>query len=356
MSSSTSSSSRALPARGVPDLEASTAETATNSADISSSSIDSASPDAIPDVPRILFEDHHLLALYKPPGLVMHAATGHETGLVEWLRNQLARRSGSQKPRHPVSPVHRLDRDTSGVVLFGKTEAALRKMARQFEHGEVEKHYLVLCKGVTHKKGRIDVPLLIRPSPQRIEGKRIEGKRIENTHIDGKQATPDTSTKPKPGHDGEKEEALTLYRRLRYVKGLSLLLVQPRTGRMHQIRRHLRAIGHPVAGDPRWGEVKFNRFLLKFGLKRPFVHAATLSFLHPISGEAVVIKAPLPIGLSSVLTGLKFEPLQGWPGMGDGSEGDAGEIEAGELEASQNMAEPETSDEGLQPVTTPEEV
>lgn len=298
-------------------MSSSTSSTEAPASDLEASAI---------DVPRILFEDHHLLALYKPPGLVMHAATGHEVGLVEWLREQLASRTASEgpsflTPRHAVSPIHRLDKDTSGVVLFGKTDAALRKMARQFEHGEVEKHYLVLCKGVTHKKGRIDIPLLVRPHPQEHLSTRAPKKAPEPPQApDGTakalpRKAPPHATQAKDAQ--EKEDALTLYRRLRYVKGVSLLLVQPRTGRTHQIRRHLRAIGHPVAGDPRWGEVKFNRFLFKFGLKRPFVHASTLSFLHPISGEPVVIKAGLPVGLEAVLEGLKFEPLTGWPGMGD---------------------------------------
>lgn len=269
--------------------------------------------------PHILFEDHHLLAINKPAGLVVHAGTGHEAGLVELLRLFLQARAGGKKQKYEVAPIHRLDRDTSGIVLIGKTEAALRKMARVFEHGEVEKHYLVLCKGKAHKKGKIDVPLLTRPSPKAQAALRRE---LEALAEDGMGVGNVPTGQPL------KEEALTLYRRVSFVRGLSLLLVHPKTGRMHQIRRHLKAIGHPLAGDDRWGDVRFNRFLEHRGLKRPFIHAASLSFLHPITGEPVLLRAPLPLELEQVLQRLEFPPLL--PPYGSGLGGKVEEVKQAE--------------------------
>ena len=254
--------------------------------------------------PRILFEDDHFIAVDKPAGVVVHAGTGHREGVVEQLRAALAKRRHAGRGAERVAPVHRLDRDTSGVLLFGKDEEALRRMARLFESGEVEKQYLVLCKGITHKKGKIDVPLLARPLP----GRREEAGRELDFDDEVVDAEPDLEA---PGK--KKEEALTTYRRLIFVKGLSLLVVRPHTGRTHQIRRHLRSIGHPVAGDPRWGDERFNYFLERHKLDRIFIHAAALTFVHPFTGEAVTLRSTLPPGLMAVLESLGFDrPRPPW--------------------------------------------
>ncbi len=274
----------------------------------------------MPEPIRILFEDHHLIAIDKPAGMVVHRGTGHHAGLVEKLREVLGQRPGGAREASIVAPVHRLDRETSGVVMFGKTEAGLRKMARLFESGEIEKNYLVLCKGVTHKKGRITIPLLARPRADR-------APRDKQEHWDDEEERsllpPDVSAESvafEPlGEDKKLLEALTTYRKLIQVPGLSLLVVQPRTGRTHQIRRHLRSIGHPVAGDVRWGDPRCNRFLAHHQLTRPFIHAAMLSFPHPITRAPMTLWAPLPTLLQEVLASLGFAPLR--PPWGPSIEG-----------------------------------
>lgn len=237
-------------------------------------------------VVNILFEDDFLVIVDKPSGVAIHRGQGHEDqNLLDLLRAQLAQRGAADVDE--LAPVHRLDRDTSGIVAFGRSAVVTRSFHEALAKGEVRREYLALVQGVAHRKGTIRVPLA-RP-----------GRR--------------------PGtEEGEPQEAETRYRRLRYSRTATLLRVRPRTGRPHQIRRHLKSIGHPVAGDERWGDVRFNRWIQRHHLlTRMFLHAAALSFPHPISGIPLTLRAPLPSALVEVLASLGFEPLSEADDAGD---------------------------------------
>lgn len=233
--------------------------------------------------PRILLSDDFLVAVDKPSGMVVHRGTGHEgDDLRSWLMARL--KSQGHADTEQLSPAHRLDRDTSGVVLFGRGPVANRFLQEALTAGQVKKTYLALVQGVAHRKGRIDTPLAPPDGP---------GPR-------GRSAPP--------------QAAETRYRRLIYTRAASLLRVRPTTGRPHQIRRHLTSIGHPVAGDLRFGDVPFNRWIAReHGLDRLFLHAAQLSLTHPFSGLPIEITAPLPEALAAVLASLEFPTSTGEP-------------------------------------------
>ncbi|MFW5452896.1 pseudouridine synthase [Thioalkalivibrio sulfidiphilus] len=210
----------------------------------------------------ILHQDDDLVAINKPEQMLVHRSpiSRDEVFVLQRLRDQLGQR---------VYTVHRLDRPTSGVLLFGLHPAAATAMARQFEAGEVHKRYLAVVRGYTEESGEIDHPL-----------ESEDGRGLQ--------------------------EAVTRYRRLatveldipvgRYpVARYSLLEVWPRSGRRHQIRRHFKHIFHPLAGDTTYGEGRHNRlFREHFGVERLLLHANHLSLRHPTTDEALNLHAPLP--------------------------------------------------------------
>ncbi|MBQ4335015.1 MAG: RluA family pseudouridine synthase, partial [Myxococcaceae bacterium] len=171
-----------------------------------------------------------------------------------------------------------LDRDTSGVILVAKTRPCMVALTEMFTHGHPDKSYLALAKGRFDKpRGVIDLPL----------------------------AEHEQSSRSKALRGVNMQVAITRYRVLAGVELASLLECKIETGRTHQIRRHLVAMGHPVAGDRRHGDFAFNRELKsRFGLRRMFLHARRLSLRHPITGERLTIEAPLPEELSRSLTAL----------------------------------------------------
>jgi 23S rRNA (uracil1939-C5)-methyltransferase len=198
--------------------------------------------------PTIRWRGDDALAADKPAILPTHPQDTRETS----LRDAVRAAAGSDD----LQPVHRLDVGTSGPVLFARGDA-LRTLGRAFESAEVQKEYLALVRGIPHKSGRV--------------------------------------------HEAEGGGEETRYRLERVVGGYGLLRVRPSTGRRHQIRRHLRRIGHPVLGDERYGEPRANRFLAETcALARPFLHLAALEFTSP-EGETIRIEAPLPPELELVL-------------------------------------------------------
>ncbi len=223
---------------------------------------------------RVLYEDDQLLALDKPAGMVVHAGSGVRLGLIEALR-QL----------HPeiaaLDLVHRLDRDTSGVLLFVKDRAALTVLHSQLRSGTAAKRYLALVRGRWRGGARRVVAALEK-------GRLRSGERMVSVADEGKQAR--TRFIPK-----QKFAAATLVE-------IELL-----TGRTHQARVHAAHIGHPVAGDDKYGDRTFNREMRALGLKRLFLHAKSLGFRHPRTDSRIVIEAPLPPDLTAVLARLTHE-------------------------------------------------
>jgi 23S rRNA pseudouridine955/2504/2580 synthase len=231
---------------------------------------------------RVLHEDADLLVVDKPAGLAAHPGTGI-TGatLVEMARAHLRVPAGLPPQEFKPSPAHRLDRETSGVILVAKNRKTMVRLTEIFTSGEgVAKSYLTLAKGkMPRESGIIDLPL----SEHEQTGK---SKAMRGTNF---------------------QDALTRWKVLASMKEASLLQVSIETGRTHQIRRHLDAIGHPVAGDKRHGDFPFNRTAqTRWGLRRMFLHAWKLSLPHPTTGERLSLAAPLPPELVEVLRRLNL--------------------------------------------------
>ncbi len=223
---------------------------------------------------QLLYEDEALAVLDKPAGLVVHPAHGHEAGTL--LNGLLARFSQLKSwPAEEGRPglVHRLDRDTSGLLLVALTPAAAGNLRAQFKAATVHKVYRALVIGQP-RLDRACIEAAIGRDPR-------ERKRMAVVSEGGR-------------------EAVTEYRVLERLGDYALLEVRPKTGRTHQISVHLAAIGHPVAGDRVYGP---QRQRLRFG--RIFLHAAELTFRHPVTGEEMTFHAPLPCELEGVLAELR---------------------------------------------------
>lgn len=215
-----------------------------------------ATPEAIPLV--VLYEDAAVVAINKPAGMAVHSGAGVHSGT---LTNALVHRfqalssiGGDERP----GIVHRLDRFTSGVVLVAKTDAAHRDLAGQFASREVNKNYIALVEGAMTGAGRIRNPISRDPANRARMTARLSTGR----------------------------SALTDWKAVRHFQGFTLLEIAIGTGRTHQIRAHMAALGHPVAGDRLYGAAPsaFDRY---------FLHAARISFRSPATGTAVTVEAPL---------------------------------------------------------------
>jgi 23S rRNA pseudouridine955/2504/2580 synthase len=227
---------------------------------------------------RVLHEDGDLLAVDKPAGLAAHAGTGIEGAtLVEMARAYLKVPDDLPPTEFKPSPAHRLDRDTSGVVLVAKTRKAMVRLGEIFTTGEgVKKTYLAVAKGKMPKDaGTIDLPL--------------------SEH--------EQTARSKASRGVNFQQALTRWRVVSSMKDATLLAVGIETGRTHQIRRHLEAVGHPVAGDRRYGDFAWNRGARqRWGLRRMFLHAWRLELPHPVTGAPLRLEAELPGELVEVLS------------------------------------------------------
>jgi 23S rRNA pseudouridine955/2504/2580 synthase len=231
---------------------------------------------ARPAVPPILYEDDALIALDKPAGLAVHGGSGVAFGAIEQLR--AARPEASF-----LELVHRLDRDTSGVLLVAKKRAALTALHASFREGRVEKRYLVLVRG----RWRDAVRKVELPLAKFVTGAGERRVRIER--------------------DGGKA-ARTVFRRNRVWADadppVALLEAELHTGRTHQIRVHLSHLGFPLAGDDKYGDFAWNRTLAKQGLKRMFLHAWRLAIDHPLEARRLDFESPLPGDLAGFVAGL----------------------------------------------------
>jgi 23S rRNA pseudouridine1911/1915/1917 synthase len=226
-------------------------------------------PEPEPEVPdatfAVAYEDDHLLVVDKPAGVVVHPARGHRAGtLAQALAGRIA--GGEDTRRQGI--VHRLDRDTSGLLVVARTEAAYEALKELMRRREVTREYLALVEGrPAARKGTIDAP--------------IGRDRRVRTRI-----STDTD---------EPREAVTHFAVEQAFEDFTLLRVRLETGRTHQIRAHLLAIGHPVAGDPEYGRAGL------LGLPRQFLHAERLAFRHPSTGASIAVRSPLPADLQRAL-------------------------------------------------------
>jgi 23S rRNA pseudouridine1911/1915/1917 synthase len=212
----------------------------------------------------VVYEDEHLIVIDKPAGLVVHPAPGNPTGT---LSQALVGRAGGGDPGRP-GIVHRLDKDTSGLIVVAKDDQTLRALQAALQRREVTREYLALVRGHPRSRlGTIDAPLgRDRRSPEQVTV-RAGSSRAAVTHF-------------------EVVEQLPVH---------ALLRVKLETGRTHQIRAHLAAIELPVSGDPTYGVPG------DLGLERQFLHAAKLAFTHPATGEQMSLESPLPDDLAEAL-------------------------------------------------------
>ncbi len=223
-------------------------------------------------LPNVLYRDDALIALNKPAGMAVHGGSGISRGVIEQMRLELP------ECRY-MELVHRLDRETSGVLLIALKRRALVGLHAAMREGRIEKRYLTLVAGrwpnpVQHVK----LPLHKRVTD--------EGEKRVTVRDEG-------------------QAAHTIFRRLRQFEAFTLLETELKTGRTHQIRVHASHLGFPIAGDDKYGDFELNKRLAKQGLKRMFLHAARLAFDHPISGERMQVEAPLPDDLARFLDTLK---------------------------------------------------
>jgi 23S rRNA pseudouridine1911/1915/1917 synthase len=235
----------------------------------------------------ILFEDPDLLVINKPAGLVVHPAAGHSTGtLVHGILYHCPDLEGIGAEKRP-GIVHRLDKDTSGILVVAKNARAHHDLSRQFKARSIKKHYLALVAGSPETAGgHIDLPVGRHP---------IERKKM--------------STRSTRGRD-----ALTLWHVRGRFAGATLLDIELKTGRTHQIRVHCQAMGFPIVGDPVYGwkgafkkitAGNAGRHAAFKGIKRQMLHAYRLGFDHPVDGKALSFEAPLPEDMAELLEQLR---------------------------------------------------
>jgi len=220
----------------------------------------------------VVFEDDALLVVNKPAGTAVHGGSGVSFGVIEQIR--------AARPQLKfLELAHRLDRETSGLLILVKKRSALTTLHAALREGRVRKEYLTLVKGAwRNDKQRVSLPLkkfLTRSGERRVSV------------------------------DREGRESQTVFRRKRELRDFTLLSAELLTGRTHQIRVHLAHLGFPIAGDDKYGDFELNRVLAKQGLKRMFLHAGDIEFTHPLSGEAVKLHASLPEDLSRFLASLE---------------------------------------------------
>ncbi len=218
---------------------------------------------------RLLYESSRYLVLDKPAGMAVHAGTGVPFGLIDIVRQW------QQNPEMQLC--HRLDRDTSGCVVIACGNPALRDFQKQMQRQEVKKTYFALLKG--HLNDRLDVTARLDVD-NRAFGERTVAALAEDDH-------------------GGKSAHTVFLPVEHYNRRATLAECDLKTGRTHQIRAHAAHVGHPLAGDDRYGDMEFNRFMRQQGLKRLFLHAGSLRFQD--AGEDIVVSAPIPEDLNTVL-------------------------------------------------------
>jgi 23S rRNA pseudouridine955/2504/2580 synthase len=222
----------------------------------------------------VIYEDDALIVLNKPSGIVVHSGSGRHFGVIEALREL--------RPEYEtLELVHRLDRATSGCLIVAKDNMCLRQLHTALRSGKLTKRYSALLKGQLKKElTKVNMPL--RRNSLR------SGERVVQVSDDGKLA-------------------ITIFHREHLFKLASLAEVDLMTGRTHQIRVHAAHIGHPLAGDEKYGDREFNKYMKQCGLSRMFLHASSIRFNSPSSGKEVEFKVPLPDELQTFLDKLDHD-------------------------------------------------
>lgn len=213
----------------------------------------------------LLLEDDALMAIDKPAGVAVHGGSGVSFGVIEQLRQ-------ARPQAKLLELVHRLDRETSGILLVAKKRSALKHLQDQFRERETGKTYLALVQGIWPEKLKV-----------------IDSSLHKYLLPDGERRVKVTTQE-----DPDGMRSITLVKVAERLQGCTLLEVTIKTGRTHQIRVHLASQGHPIAGDDKYGDFEWNKTLSKQGLKRMFLHAWRLQFTHPVSGKRVELKSSLP--------------------------------------------------------------
>ncbi|MDP8078732.1 tRNA pseudouridine(65) synthase TruC [Phocoenobacter skyensis] len=221
----------------------------------------------------ILYQDSDLIAINKPAGMLVHRSwlDKHETVFaMQTLRDQIGQH---------VFPIHRLDRPTSGVLLFALNSEMARLMSEQFQQHQIQKKYLAIVRGYLNGEGQIDYPL--KEQLDKIADKFSQPKAPQQAITDYRCLAQIEMPYPAGKHQTA-----------RY----SLVELSPKTGRKHQLRRHLKHLFHPIIGDTRYGDLNQNRtFFEKSGCNRLFLHAQSLTFIHPKTLQKIVVIAPLDL-------------------------------------------------------------
>ena len=220
---------------------------------------------------NVLYENDSLLVLNKPAGISVHGGSKQQFGIIEAMRKI------TQEPEC-LDLVHRLDKNTSGCLLIAKNNRALRSLHDQWNKGKIEKYYIALLKQKI-KKRFIEITMPLK------KNKLAGNERVVQAKSDGKNA-------------------VTKFQVEKHFYNSSLAKISLMTGRTHQIRVHAAELGHPVAGDTKYGDRNFNKDMRRAGLKRLFLHAASLNFIDPESGKFIQVNAPLPNELLDVLKNL----------------------------------------------------
>ena len=224
-----------------------------------------------PELP-LVYEDEGLLVVDKPSGVAVHGGSGISFGVIERMR--------AARPKLKLLElVHRLDRDTSGLLMLAKKRSILVRLHELLRAGEIDKRYLVLVKGRwTRAERSVSLPLR----------KYLTGAGERRVSV-----------------DSEGKSAQTVFRLERHLRDFTLLSAELRSGRTHQIRVHLAHLGYPIAGDDKYGDFELNRALSARGLKRMFLHAAELTLTHPASGAVLRLTSPLPAALAQFVENLE---------------------------------------------------
>jgi 23S rRNA pseudouridine1911/1915/1917 synthase len=229
---------------------------------------------------EIVYEDEHLLVVDKPAGVVTHPAPGHHGPTLAEALAPLA--AGGDHPER-AGIVHRLDRDTSGLLVVARSEEAHAALQKMMKAREVTREYTALVEGHPNaESGTIDAPI----------GRDRGNRTVMSTRTD------------------RARNAVTHFEVLERLPRTALLRVRLETGRTHQIRAHLAAIDHPVVGDPQYGGRESGR---RLGLMRQFLHASKVMFRHPLTGEFVACESKPPAELSHALDSARREPVSGGP-------------------------------------------
>ena len=216
----------------------------------------------------VIYEDDNLLVINKPSGMAVHGGSGIKLGVIEALRQLLPE-------QHNLELVHRLDRETSGCLIIAKKRSALKSFHDQLRNNDIRKIYVALVKGVWQGgKQTVDVPLQ--------KNTLKSGERIVRVDADGKSAQ-------------------SIFKPLKTFSNSTLVEVELITGRTHQIRVHAAHIGHPLAGDEKYGQRGFNLTMKEYGLNRLFLHAKSLEFFSPNTESRIHVVAPLGAELENVL-------------------------------------------------------